>query len=525
MAESSFTSALSPAASQANYDPLTKKLRAGASYATTRPSEDVDTSDRPSEDVDRSDDFPTSFKFGASIFDAWRRPEPVARSDFPPSFKFGASSSALQTESYATEGRRGHCTWDEMLGDLPAVHSLILHFLVQDTTKGPHSINKQGVDFYNRLLDELNHNGIMPMVTLCHFDVPSALQKKYNGILGRQFVNDFNDYANLCFQLFGDKVKHWITFNEPSVYCESGYQYEMTGKDEPAIYPYLAAHHLLLAHATSVKTYRDCYQKQQNGKIGISLVTAWFLPYSGSCHDIVYLDPIVTGDYPFSMKSIVRDRLPQFSSEEKKMLEGSYDFIGVNYYTSRYTRALPFSPNDIPVSYAKDQYVEMLTEDKDGVPIGPQSEGMEFMYIAPKWLASILVNLKTKYNNPLIYITENGYPQLIQDKTMEEICDDQVRIDYIKDHLVSIRTALREGVNVDGYFSWTLMDNMEVKGYYYTIGFGLHHVDIPNDFERFPKKSAFWYRKFLSGKRAPLLSEPIIAKEPIMEPINAKATV
>ncbi|MGL8333389.1 family 1 glycosylhydrolase, partial [Salmonella sp. NW596] len=393
------------------------------------------------------------------------------------------SLTLLSSESYATEGRRGLCTWDSMLGDLPAVRSLVKYqddieclknmnadgyrfsiswsrILPNGKYTGPESINQEGVDFYNNMLDGLIANGIEPFVMLHHFDVPSALQAEYNGVLGRQFVSDFTAYADLCFQLFGDKVKYWATFNEPSVYNENGYQFEMTGEDKPAIYPYIAGHNMLLAHGYAVKTYRDKYQKQQGGKIGISIVTTWLMPYSQSPKDIAasqrlwdfivgwYLDPVVTGDYPCSMKSIVRDRLPQFTPEEQEMLKGSYDILGINYYTARYARAVPFSPNDVPVSYQKDQSVDMLTENIDGETIGPQSEGMEFMLVSPQWLSNILVNLKTKYKDPQIYITENGYPQLLVGKTKEEILDDQVRIDYIRDHLIAIRTALRQGVNV-----------------------------------------------------------------------------
>ena len=485
-----------------------------------------------------------------SSFAATCSSEDVVRSDFPPSFMFGASSSALQTEGYATEGGRGPGTWDHMLGRLPAAHSLVKYkedvkclknmnangyrfsfswSRILPTGKITGGINQEGVDFYNNLINELIDNGITPFVTLFHFDMPSALQKEYNGLLSSQFVYDFNNYADLCFQLFGDRVKFWATFNEPSVYCENGYQFEMSGEDDKAIYPYIAAHHLLLAHAAAVKTYRNNYKKHQHGKMGISLVTTWCLPCSNSPSDVAsahrlwdfivgwYLDPLVTGDYPFSMKTIVRDRLPQFSPQEQEMLKGSYDFIGINYYTSRYTRGLPFSPNDVPVSYEKDKYVEMLTENENGIPVGPKCDGMDFMYVYPEGLAPILVNLKTRYEDPLIYITENGYAQLKEGKPKEEVCEDDVRIDYMKAHLRSIRTALREEVNVDGYFVWTLMDNMEVFDYFYKVGFGLHYVDIPNDFERIPKKSANWFKDFL----APVIQKPKV-QEPQLQQVNER---
>ncbi|XP_057486991.1 beta-glucosidase 24-like isoform X1 [Actinidia eriantha] len=455
----------------------------------------------------------------------------LSRSDFPADFKFGASSSALQTESSPHEGGRGSSTWDYFLGDLPAVQS---YYKYKDdvqclknmnmenyrlsiawprlipTGKLSDGVNQNGIDFYNNLINELVANGIEPYVTLFHFDLPSALQEEYNGLLSPNFVDDFTKYADLCFQTFGDRVKHWITINEPQVFAAHGYKMDLTVPDQPTKHPYMAAHHIILAHARTVKVYRENYRATQKGEIGISASAQWFIPLHATPDDKQasqrawdfmtgwFLDPIVTGDYPFNMKAIVRDRLPTFTKEQEEMVKGSFDFIGINYYTSRYAKALKMSANDVPTSYETDQYVETLTE-KNGVPIGEQAGGFDLIYVYPAGLGEVLLHLKVAYNNPKIYITENGYPGKRNDSiAIEEALQDHVRIEFLQDHLSNIKMALSEGVNIKGYFIWSLLDCMEM-GSAYTIRFGLNYVDYNDDYKRYPKKSVTWLKNFITG--------------------------
>ncbi|KAK9277160.1 hypothetical protein L1049_006699 [Liquidambar formosana] len=461
----------------------------------------------------------------------------ISRSDFPPSFKFGASTSAIQTESYPNVGGRGPSSFDHYYGDLPAVESYtkykedvqclknmnvdayrfsISWCRILPTGKKSDGVNQEGIDFYNNLIDELIRNGIEPFVTLFHFDMPSALQKDYNGFLSSDIVADFNDYADICFKAFGHKVKYWVTCNEPLTFIQSTY---MSKENDLTRDPYKAAHNLLLAHATAVKTYRDNYQSTQNGKIGLVMDINWALPLTNTPTDVAaanrswdfmigwFLDPIVTGDYPFSMKTIVRERLPKFSGDQQELVEGSYDFVGINYYTARYSKGFDYSENALPISYTYDQYLQSLTE-KNGIPIGPKAQGNDWIYIYPAGLGDVLLNLKLKYNNPLIYITENGYAEKRDDSIpVEKALQDDARIEYIKSHLDYVRKALRDGVNVNGYFVWSLMDNMEMDSAY-TIGFGLNYTDYSNDFKRIPKKSANWFKSFLTSGSHPHAQPP-----------------
>lgn len=159
-------------------------------------------------------------------------------------------------------------------------------------------VNEEGIKYYNNLIDELLANGIKPFVTLLHFDVPQALEDEYGGFLSSRIVNDFYNYVDLCFGKFGDSVKHWVTLNEPWSFSYGGYamgflapgrcsswqQLSCTGGDS-ATEPYLVAHHQLLAHAAAVKLYRSKYERQQMGKIGITLISEWFEPYSSTKED------------------------------------------------------------------------------------------------------------------------------------------------------------------------------------------------------------------------------------------------
>ncbi|XP_057948367.1 beta-glucosidase 13-like [Malania oleifera] len=450
----------------------------------------------------------------------------VSRSDFPSNFIFGASTSAIQADvrclkDMKADSYRFSISWSRILPN--------------GKLTDESSINQEGIDFYNNLIDSLIADGIEPFVTLFHFDLPASLQSQYNGLLSSDFVDDFRNYAGLCFKIFGKKVKHWITFNEPEVFCQYGYKTDMVGKNHPALYPYVAAHHLLLAHAKAAQLYRDLHQGTQNGEIGMSLSAEWFLPHSSSPTDkdaanrawdfMVgwFLDPLVTGDYPFSMKAIVRDRLPTFTEEEAALVKDSFDFIGINYYTSRYTKGLPISPNDVASSYWKDKYVRNLVV-KDGKLIGPEAQGEKAIFIYPKGLAAILIHLKLVYNNPKVYITENGYPQKRDDSLpVEEALQDDIRISCIQDHLSAVKAALKEGANVNGYFIWSLMDCMEM-GSGYTVRYGLNYTDYDRHWDRYAKKSALWLRDFLSSSSASASTTTTTTTPAAAAPANGATT-
>ncbi|XP_056169441.1 beta-glucosidase 12-like isoform X2 [Syzygium oleosum] len=381
-------------------------------------------------------------------------------------------------------------------------------------------VNMEGINYYNNLINELLAQGIQPFVTLFHWDLPQTLEDEYGGFLSPGIVDDFQDYVGVCFKEFGDRVKHWITLNEPFSYSVGGYgigltppgrcsewqRLNCTGGDS-GIEPYLVSHYQLLAHAAAVKLYRDKYQKSQKGKIGITLVSQWMVPYSSAKQnknaasralDFMlgwYMDPLTHGDYPRSMRSLVDERLPKFSQKQSAMLKGSTDFLGLNYYTANYAADSPHLMGPSP-SYLTDTRTNISTE-RDGIPIGPKAAS-DWLYVYPEGIRRILLYVKKKYSDPLIYITENGIDEFNNETLpLEQQLVDNMRIDYHYRHLSYVLRAIKEGVNVKGYFAWSLLDNFE-WGNGYTVRFGINYVDYKNGLTRYPKLSATWFKSFLN---------------------------
>jgi beta-glucosidase len=203
------------------------------------------------------------------------------------------------------------------------------------------------------------------------------------------------EYAELCFKLFGDRVKLWTTFNEPMIFCSGGYSVGNTapgrcspyvskacGAGDSATEPYIAGHNILIAHAEAVSLYRAKYQAAQKGQIGITQVSHWFVPYDPASmadqHAVKrsldfmlgwFMHPVVFGEYPGTMRKLVGSRLPDFTAEQSEKLKKSFDFVGINYYTSNYAKAAP-APNGLQQQYGTDNWVEQ-TGVRNGVPIGP----------------------------------------------------------------------------------------------------------------------------------------------------------
>ncbi|KAL5220339.1 hypothetical protein ABZP36_025052 [Zizania latifolia] len=380
-------------------------------------------------------------------------------------------------------------------------------------------VNKEGIAFYNSLIDEVIARGLKPFVTLFHFDTPLALEEKYRSFLNENIVKDFVDYADVCFREFGDRVKSWNTFNEPMIFCAGGYGSgtKAPGRCSPYVSkkcapghsgtePYVAGHNLLLAHAKAVRLYRQQYQAAQKGQIGITQVSHWFVPYGDSAADkhavrrsldFMYgwfMDPIVYGDYPGTMRKLVGDRLPAFTAEQSELLKGSYDFIGLNYYTTNYAKRIVRRPNKLKPAYATDNWANQ-TAYHNGVPIGPPAFTKIFFTYAPG-LRELLLYTKRKYNDPDIYIAENGTDEANNSTIpISEALEDENRISFHYQHLLFTQLAIKEGVKVKGYFTWTFMDDFE-WGDGYTGRFGLIYVDRAT-LKRYRKKSSYWFADLL----------------------------
>ncbi|XP_059453122.1 beta-glucosidase 17-like isoform X2 [Corylus avellana] len=377
-------------------------------------------------------------------------------------------------------------------------------------------VNQEGVAFYNNLINELVYQGLEPLVTLFHWDLPQALEDEYRGFLSPNIVDDYRDYVDFCFKEFGDRVKYWVTFNEPNYFASEGYA---TGTNAPgrcstyignctfgnsATEPYIVGHNMLLSHATAVELYREKYQASQKGKISIIVACDWMEPkfQTVASHKAAlraldfmfgwYAHPITFGEYPETMRALVGNRLPRFTSSQSEKLKGSYDFLGVNYYTANYAQDSTSFPT-LNLSYTTDSRVN-LTSEKDGIPIG-QPTAISWLYVYPRGIGEVVLYISRRFNNPPIYITENG----VADKgslPIQDALNDSLRINYHRSHLSNLSEAIKGGADVRAYYVWSFLDDFEWE-FGYTLRFGLTYIDYRNDLRRYLKQSALWFKSFL----------------------------
>ncbi|PCK07707.1 MAG: beta-glucosidase [Alteromonadaceae bacterium] len=468
---------------------------------------------------------------------------------FPDDFVWGVASAAFQVEGAAREGGRGPSIWDafnytpgkihlNQTADIACDH---YHRLEEDVAmiaalgvkayrfsiswsrvlpqgyspKNAPSradksklINEEGLAFYDRLINLLLENNIQPWVTLFHWDLPLALQMEQDGLLSSEVADYFADYAELCFSRYGDRVKHWITLNEP--WCSAMLGHGMGLKAPGRISteePYLAAHNLLLAHGKMVKNYRDNFQAQQGGQIGITNNCDWREPKNPNAKNDQaaaqralefflgwFADPIYLGDYPQSMRERVKERLPKFTDEERALIFKSSDFFGLNHYTTRYAEDMANIDKDDPQSshgnggISSDQDVYLSQDDAwEETDMG--------WAVVPWGCRKLLEWIDQRYDHPDIYITENGCA-IPEEDDLAKAQNDSRRVEFYETYLDQCAQAIENGVKLKGYFAWTLMDNYEWEEGY-SKRFGLYHVDFATG-ERNIKNSGRWFQALLS---------------------------
>ncbi|WP_421280748.1 glycoside hydrolase family 1 protein [Aeromonas taiwanensis] len=447
---------------------------------------------------------------------------------FPDTFWWGSASSAPQAEGASLQGGKAPTIWDHWFAIEPNrfhqqvgpadTSTFYQHFrddiaLMQEIghnsfrtsiswarllPQGRGEPNPEAVRFYHAMIDELLARGITPFINLFHFDMPMSMQEQ-GGWESREVVDAFAEFAATCFRLFGGKVKHWFTFNEPIVPVEGGYLYDF---HYPNVVDFrraaTVAYHTMLAHAKAVQAYRA---QGQDGQIGIILNLTPSYPRSQHPADLKaaniadlffnrsFLDPAVKGEYPTELVALLReyDQLPASEPEDRALLAaGKVDLLGVNYYQPRRVKARSSAVN--PASPFMPEwffdYYEM-----PGRKMNPH-RGWE---IYEKGIYDILVNLRDHYGNIPCFISENGMGVEGEEKFLGEQgqIQDDYRIAFIRDHLSWVHKGIGEGCQCLGYHLWTFVDNWSWSNAYKNR-YGFVRLDLATG-ERRIKKSGEWF--------------------------------
>lgn len=441
---------------------------------------------------------------------------------FNKDFKFGTATAAYQIEGGWNEDGKGLSTWDVFshtkgkikeghTGDVACntYHDFqtdvdIMSELGMDAYRfsiawsrvlpdGKGKPNEKGIDYYSRLIEALLEKNITPFITLFHWDMPYALYKENRGFVGRDTAYYFAEYAQLMIERFGDRVKDWITFNEPWEHAFMGYFIadQAPGEANPFAY-FKAAHHELLGHGLGVQAMRSV---RNDLNIGITLSQFPVYPFNfdASEKDMesveftdmfmnrFYLDPVFKGTYPQKLFKKIKFLKPPVKEGDLKDINQPIDFLGVNYYTRVFANPKWYIP-------ILKTWVER--EPKDERYFHPVLGSYAF----PDGMKELAKRYRDEYGNPTLYITENGTGAT----KPKGIVNDEYRITYVQHYLKALEEAIAEGSDIRGYFYWTLMDNFE-WGQGFTHPMGIIKVNHETQ-ERTLRDSAYWFKDMIAAQ-------------------------
>ncbi len=440
---------------------------------------------------------------------------------FPEGFLWGASTSAYQVEGSPLADGAGASNWHRFCrtpglvkggdtGDVACDHynrwkedvgwmkELGLNayrFSISWSRVMPGGtgrVNEKGLDFYRRLVDALGEAGIEPNATLFHWDLPAALEDR-GGWQNRDIAGWFAEYAIAMFRALDGRVRMWATLNEPWVVTDGGYLHGVLAPGHRSLYEApIAAHNLLRAHGAAV----DAYRAEAKHRIGIVVNLEPKHPASQSPADLAaanradaymnrqFLDPLLLGRYPAELARIFGAAWPEFSAADLDAIRRPIDFVGVNYYSRSVVK---HEPKAWPVGAGRVKQPGAHTE-------------MDWE-IYPDGLGEILLWVRDRYGKIPLYVTENG-AALADAQPVDGLVQDPVRVAYLRDHLLAVRRAMDGGVDVRGYYAWSLLDNFEwSQGF--SKRFGLIRVDYATQ-KRTPKASARFYTEVIQSNGAAL---------------------
>lgn len=467
---------------------------------------------------------------------------------FPENFLFGAASAAYQVEGGYQQDGKGASIWD-IYAHIPGTtfegtngDSAVDHYnrykedvqlMAEQGLKsyrfsiawtrifpnGRGEINQSGIDFYSNLVDELLKYNIIPFVTLYHWDLPQALQDE-GGWENRQIIEDYVLFSKVMFEALGDRVKHWITFNELIIFAHFGYKIGLHPpgvKDEKRSLNVI--HNVLLAHAKTVILYKQLITDKTviAGEIGITHVSNPGYPASQKEEDIQayqlaegqnfhwFYDPVLKGSYPETilhmyMKDCGFEKPSELDMELLKTAAPLNDFIGINYYQSSMYAANTegFGFQGMNTDGKKGSQSENGEPGRWKLVRNPNLEYTDWDWaIHPEGLADAMRRIQQRYGNIPIYITENGLGAV--DPVLEDgSIPDDLRIDYVKKHLRACADVIADGILLKGYYMWSFSDLLSwLNGYKKQYGF--IYIDHQNNLERRKKKSYFWYQEVIES--------------------------
>ena len=449
--------------------------------------------------------------------------EPLAAGRFPAAFRFGAATAAYQIEGAVREGGRGMSIWDRFshapgkvadgdTGDvacdhyhrLPADLDLLVELGLDDyrfsiawprvMPSGRGAVESRGLDFYERLVDGCLERGITPVATLYHWDLPDALDRA-GGWRDRGTAEAFADYANVVVERLGDRVRRIATFNEPWCSAVLGHLVGVHAPGRTDLEETLAViHHQNLAHGLGVQAMRA---SRSDLELGIVFNAHAAYPAEDTdasiaaaerfdaFHNGAFLGPVFDGAYPGAMVDALGDRMPEGFEGDLATIRQPLDWWGLNFYKPARIDAAP----DAPWPHAAE---------RDAPASVPRTDiGWE---IEPASFTELLTRLDARHDLPPCFITENG-ACYNDGPGPDGRVRDAARIDYLDGHLAAVADAIDAGVDVRGYFVWSLMDNFEwAEGY--RMRFGVVHVDYGTQ-ARTVKDSGRWFRDFVRGARRP----------------------